>query len=338
MRAPPPPAASHHPHREPVTSPATTPRNAPRHSSAQPDPSPAARALLRLARNPLISRPSSPISATRPPSPMQYPAAAGGGKVRPPSPLQYPTTAAALRPSSPMQYSPEVASSRPPSPPQAVAAETLQLLRPRSPLLPTLSREFARDAASASSAYCGGGSGASADRSAHSLTTPMHDTSWIAHLGSSRSPVKPFTVGGVSFGASPRAHATFGGVISVGDRKRARDEDEAGGTANVGTSCTAARGSASGGSDVETNPPTVRAAAAGHVLGGTDTAPLLSPREAAAAAAMARAAAPRSEAVVKAELVGRLREVFQRRGVVPPFGLAAMPLAKLRDLYARRNE
>ena len=166
----------------------------------------------------------------------------------------------------------------------------------------------------------------------------MQDTSWIALLGTAKSPVKPFTFGGVSIGASPRAHATFGGVISVGDRKRVRDEDDADDAAGGGAR---SGGGASSGGAIDANPPPANAGgatAAGHRLGGSETASLLSPREAAAAAAMARASAPRSEAAVKAELVGRLREVFQRKGVVAPFGLPAMPLAKLRELYARRNE
>jgi hypothetical protein len=59
------------------------------------------------------------------------------------------------------------------------------------------------------------------------------------------------------------------------------------------------------------------------------------PREAMRAAALARAEKnmPGLEKAAKAELIGKLTELYHKSGKGPPFNLGALPLDKLRRLY-----
>jgi hypothetical protein len=76
----------------------------------------------------------------------------------------------------------------------------------------------------------------------------------------------------------------------------------------------------------------------GSQLGGDDIG--LSPREAAAAAAEARAhqAAPHMERAAKAEIIGRLHEMYKRQGKEPPFALASFPLPRLKVLLKELSQ
>jgi hypothetical protein len=59
------------------------------------------------------------------------------------------------------------------------------------------------------------------------------------------------------------------------------------------------------------------------------------PREAMAAAALARQEKnnPGFEKAAKAELTGKLTELYNRSGKTVPFNLGALPMAQLRKLY-----
>jgi hypothetical protein len=76
----------------------------------------------------------------------------------------------------------------------------------------------------------------------------------------------------------------------------------------------------------------------GHKLGGSDRE--LTPRKAAALAAERRAAAagPGLERSTKAELVGRLSELYKRQGKEVPFGLGSFSVEKLRNMIAANRE
>ena len=68
-----------------------------------------------------------------------------------------------------------------------------------------------------------------------------------------------------------------------------------------------------------------------------------SPGAAAAAAADARASASASAPGVSSErrrrdeLIGRLQELYRRKGSQPPMGLPTMPLKRLEEIFAKMN-
>lgn len=68
--------------------------------------------------------------------------------------------------------------------------------------------------------------------------------------------------------------------------------------------------------------------------GGASSTPT-DPRDAVRMAALARAdkMLPHLEKAAKEEMVGKLIELYRRRGDGPPFNLASLPLARLRELY-----
>jgi len=69
----------------------------------------------------------------------------------------------------------------------------------------------------------------------------------------------------------------------------------------------------------------------GGRLGGDAVVAQLAPRDAAAMAAEARAAAakPREDRLRREDLVGKLLEAHRRKGLSPPLNLASLPLAQL---------
>lgn len=77
----------------------------------------------------------------------------------------------------------------------------------------------------------------------------------------------------------------------------------------------------------------------GQRLGGDESSDSMSPRAAAAAAAEARAtkglAGISAEGRRKQELVGRLQELYARRGQDAPFGLPSFSLQRLEQLHAQ---
>jgi hypothetical protein len=95
----------------------------------------------------------------------------------------------------------------------------------------------------------------------------------------------------------------------------------------------------SAGSAARYNAPAVPGAAAvsprafssGGRLGGDEVVAQLAPRDAAAMAAEARAAAakPREDRLKREDLVGKLLEAHRRKGLSPPLNLASLPLAQL---------
>lgn len=72
----------------------------------------------------------------------------------------------------------------------------------------------------------------------------------------------------------------------------------------------------------------------GVTLGGASSTPT-DPREAARRAALARneKMLPELERAAKQELIGKLTEMYRRRGDCAPFNLGALPLPRLKELY-----
>ncbi len=72
----------------------------------------------------------------------------------------------------------------------------------------------------------------------------------------------------------------------------------------------------------------------GGRLGGDAVVAQLAPRDAAAMAAEARAAAarPREDRLRREDLVGKLLEAHRRKGLSPPLNLASLPLAQLAQM------
>ena len=73
----------------------------------------------------------------------------------------------------------------------------------------------------------------------------------------------------------------------------------------------------------------------GITLGGGAASTPTDPREAARRAALARneKMLPELERAAKQELIGKLTEMYRRRGEGPPFNLGALPLPRLKELY-----
>ena len=90
-----------------------------------------------------------------------------------------------------------------------------------------------------------------------------------------------------------------------------------------------------GGSKSASSSPTHTTSDYSSASGGGASSTPTDPRDAVRMAALARAdkMLPHLEKASKEEMVGKLIELYRRRGDGPPFNLASLPLARLRELY-----